>query len=224
MHVFVETNWLVDVVAPAHHQKRTAVRLLERAKAGELTLHVPTICFTEARVVVNRGKFSPRTEANALRHYVRWARDEGKTTSEDANVVFRVVDQFESRLSTEVGAVDSRLQDVMDSPGLRAFALSEAMLSASRDLALRDPALESFDQAILAAILVRSGEVMAEHTVDRCFFCEKDHHLLPWDRNGDPRPTLRAMYDLHRVWVYDDWEMTEGPWDGWPEEPPPRSR
>jgi hypothetical protein len=33
--VLVETNWVVDVVAPAHFQNPQAIKLLERAQAGE---------------------------------------------------------------------------------------------------------------------------------------------------------------------------------------------
>ena len=58
-HVFVETNWVVDVLAPAHHREPSAVRLQDRAVDGELTLHVPSICFTEARKVIpNRFKIN----------------------------------------------------------------------------------------------------------------------------------------------------------------------
>jgi len=39
-HVFVETNWLHDYAAPAHHKVPDAVTLLERARRGEFTLHI----------------------------------------------------------------------------------------------------------------------------------------------------------------------------------------
>jgi predicted nucleic acid-binding protein len=50
--VLVETNWVVDFIAPAHLQSPQAVQLLQRAQAGEFELYVPAICLTEARETV----------------------------------------------------------------------------------------------------------------------------------------------------------------------------
>ena len=47
-HVFVETNWLPDYAAPAHHKVPDAVRLLERGQRGEFILHIPNVSFMEA--------------------------------------------------------------------------------------------------------------------------------------------------------------------------------
>lgn len=47
--VLVETNWVVNVVAPAHLEGLQAFQLLSRAEAGEFELHLPAMCLTEAR-------------------------------------------------------------------------------------------------------------------------------------------------------------------------------
>ena len=47
--VLVETNWVVDVMAPAHLQSPQAIQLLQRAQAGEFKLYFPAICLAEAR-------------------------------------------------------------------------------------------------------------------------------------------------------------------------------
>ncbi len=47
--VLVETNWVVDVIAPAHLQSPQAIQLLQRAQAGEFKLYLPAICLAEAR-------------------------------------------------------------------------------------------------------------------------------------------------------------------------------
>lgn len=52
--VLVETNWVMDVIAPAHLQNPQAIQLLTRAQAGEFDLYVPAICLTEARETVPR--------------------------------------------------------------------------------------------------------------------------------------------------------------------------
>jgi len=43
-HVFVETNWVVECAAPAHHKTPAALELLKRAASGELKLYLPVIC------------------------------------------------------------------------------------------------------------------------------------------------------------------------------------
>lgn len=74
--VLVETNWIVDVIAPAHLQSPQAIQLLQRADAGEFRLFVPAICLAEARETIPR-RFTPRSRSEDLRKFVRWARDEG---------------------------------------------------------------------------------------------------------------------------------------------------
>jgi hypothetical protein len=49
LHVFVETNWLVDFAAPEYRWAFAAVELHARAARGELKLHLPTISISEAR-------------------------------------------------------------------------------------------------------------------------------------------------------------------------------
>lgn len=60
--VFVETNWVVDIVAPAHLQSVQAAQLLSFAETGEFELHLPAICLTEARETIPR-RFNPRTDS-----------------------------------------------------------------------------------------------------------------------------------------------------------------
>lgn len=51
-HVFAETNWVVDIAAPMLSRNPGATKLLARAAAGELTIHVPSISLAEARKVI----------------------------------------------------------------------------------------------------------------------------------------------------------------------------
>lgn len=46
--VLVETNWIVDIIAPAHFQSKKAAELLERATREEFKLYVPAICFMDS--------------------------------------------------------------------------------------------------------------------------------------------------------------------------------
>ena len=91
------------------------------------------------------------------------------------------------------------------------------MLMRVVDLTALDLSLNPFDQAILAAVLVRAEELWEAGERDLCF-CEIDSDLQPWDKRGDPKRPLKALYDAARVWVYGDFEFRdqERP-DNWPE-------
>ena len=56
LHVLVETNWVVDLLAPAHHRKPNAIDLLERASQGELCLHLPSLSVMEAKKVIPKDQ------------------------------------------------------------------------------------------------------------------------------------------------------------------------
>jgi hypothetical protein len=85
-HVFVETNWVVAYAAPAYMQMPTAAQLIEKARAGKLTLHLPALCLTEARHPL-RTKFQPRAAVNSVRKYLGWATREGKVEQNSADKV-----------------------------------------------------------------------------------------------------------------------------------------
>lgn len=76
--------------------------------------------------------------------------------------------------------------------------------------------LQPFDQAILAAILVRAEELRAEGIAEMDF-CELDSHLQPWDKDSNPTKPLTELYHKARVWVYGDF-LLQAPAKpaGWP--------
>jgi hypothetical protein len=60
-----------------------------------------------------------------------------------------------------------------------------------------------FDQAILAAILVRAEELIAKG-VNQMDFCELDSHLHPWDKDSRPKKRLTELYDQAHIRVHGD--------------------
>jgi predicted nucleic acid-binding protein len=152
--VLVETNWVVDLIAPAHLQGPQAAELLQRAQSSEFELYVPAICLTEARETVPR-RFAPRSRSEDLRKFVRWARDGSRVTVEDAAAAFRVFDQFDGLVANELTKVSERLDDLANYPALKIFPLSEPMLERQVSLGAMDLSLKPYDLAVLAAILVR---------------------------------------------------------------------
>jgi len=206
-HVFVETNWVVDVAAPAHHQKPAARSLLERADAGELRLHLPAVCLGEARRTIQ--KFKPRHEADAIRSFVGWGKVIGKIPDTDADVVLRILNMFEIKVNADLKRLDVTLSSLRERQGIEVFALDEAMLERAIELSAGDLGyLQPFDQTILAAVLVRAEGLRAAGAID-VSFCELDADLQPWDKNGNTKAPFKRRYDAAGLWVYGDFDLSE---------------
>src|SRR5258707_12405676 len=105
-HVFVETNWVVAYCAPGHFKLPEAVHLLQQARQGAFTLHLPSICIPEARTVI-RQRFDPAKQIASFRKYLRWAKSEGNITVEDDVVVRRVLDTYEGTAVNEFAQMDA---------------------------------------------------------------------------------------------------------------------
>jgi predicted nucleic acid-binding protein len=205
--VLVETNWVVDVVAPAHLQSPQAIQLLQRAQAGEFELFVPAICLTEARETVPR-RFTPRSRSEDFRKFVRWARDEGRVSIEDAQAAFRVFEQFDKLVANELTKVSERLDNLTRHPSLNVFPLSEPMLERQVSIGAMDISLKPYDLAVLAAVIVKS-EILQQAGCSWVGFCELDSDLQPWDKSGARKPILSNLYDNARIWVYADFLLED---------------
>ena len=214
-HVFVETNWVVACSAPAHNKTPAALELLERAAAEELTLHLPAICISEARRPLLE-RFAPRNEADRVRQYLLWAREQNFVDRADEEAARRVLDQMEGRVKADIAKIDETLRDLSARKGVQLFDLTQPMYKLCAELSHAKLNLEPFDQAILAAILVRAEELAADQIKDTDF-CELDAHLQPWDKDSRPKNPLAELYEERRIWVYADFllQAPEKP-AGWP--------
>jgi hypothetical protein len=184
-----------------------AAKLLDRARLGEFTLHMPNVCLAEARqAIVTRCQ--PRKEAAAIRGFLSWSEPAGKVTKADAAAARIVINQFESSVEDDLSRLDVTLKELAGLPFLKIFGLDEDMLHRATDLALDGIYLKPFDQSILAAVLVRSSRLWdaGERAIS---FCEIDGDLQPWDRYGNAKPPLTAAYDKAHVWVYGDFMLEQ---------------
>jgi hypothetical protein len=203
--VFVETNWVVDYCAPAHQRVPAAVELLKAANSGAIKLHLPSPCISESRSVT-RLRFQPR-EADSMRRYLKWARAQGHVKRDDDAAARRVLDQFEMLIKRDLDNLENTLDALRAERGIEIFPLDDAMLERSIALTIEKLDLKPFDNAILAAILVRAEELTKEGRSDLAF-CELDGDLQPWGKHGVDKPVLRGLYDNAHVWVYSDFTMT----------------
>jgi hypothetical protein len=215
-HVFVETNWVVDYCAPAHFKVPEAVELLSKAQRGSFTLHLPSICISEARNVIHR-RFDPVKQIASFRKYLKWAKNVGNITLEDDTVVRRVLDSYQNTAVAEFSNIEADLGALLTTQGLEAFPMNEAMLNCSLRFSGEQLDLHPFDVSVLSAILTRADELKLQDRSSELFFCELDSDLQPWSSAGNYRPRLRELYDAAHVWVYGDYGMSshDRP-DDWP--------
>src|SRR5271157_6606415 len=109
-HVFVETNWLHDYAAPAHHKVPEAVTLLERAQRGEFMLHVPNVSFAEARQSI-QTKCQP-VDGPAIHRYIRWAHKNGELNDVQADEEHRLAEKYIRDIGRELSTVPAIFKDV----------------------------------------------------------------------------------------------------------------
>jgi len=205
-HVFLETNWLVACFAPAHFQMSDASNLLYETSQGRILLHIPSICLSEARSVIRR-KFQPRSQADNLRNYLRWAKQETIVSEEKSRIVREVLDTYENVLLRELDRLEERLATLGKEPGVEVFPLTDKMLERSVQLGTERLELDPVDNSILAAVLTRADVLKSADKSSEVFFCELDSHLQPWDKFGNRRLPLAQLYDDAHVWVYGDFSM-----------------
>lgn len=203
-HVFVETNWLHDYAAPAHHKVPEAVRLLERAQQGELVLHIPNASFAEARQSI-QSKCQP-IDGPGIHRYIRWAQENGALNEQQAREAHELGEKYVQSIDKELSAAPSILNEVASLPHVEVFAFDDEMLDLANQLALTKAAQKPFDHAILAGILISSYRLWNQgaHGIS---FAELDSDLQPWGQKGGQKDDLRKLYNDAHVWVYGDFTL-----------------
>jgi hypothetical protein len=211
-HVFVESNWVFACCAPRHLRSPFAELLLQKARAGELRLHLPAICLREGGDAI-RKKCQPRVPEE-MSDFLTAARQGGSLSHESAHAVSQALNLYRSTVSREIQSLNATLDSVRTAPGVEVFALSEPMLERAIQLRVAGPdGLKPFDEAILAAILVKARTLREHHASDTDFdlaFCTRDGDLQPWTREGLPREPLFSLYEREGVWVYGDFSAVAG--------------
>jgi hypothetical protein len=126
-----------------------------------------------------------------------------------------VLSLLERQVRTDIGGLDESLESLSRDTALDVFPFDASMLEKTASLALEKLDLQPFDQAVLAAILVRSGALRSEGASEFAF-CELDADLQPWDKQGKRKEPLTSLYDAAGVWVYGDFVLkTPQRPDGW---------
>jgi hypothetical protein len=203
-HVFVETNWVFEFCAPAHRSTPEAHALADRAAAGDLVLHVPAVSLREGANAI-RQKCQP-SASKELQEFRRWAVAHGKVTRQNDAEARVFLDAYVNSVNADMAALERRVEAISGLPGLDVFALDQRMLERAIALRAEVPTLKPFDEAILAAVLIRADQVKTDPGAD-LFFCDLDGDLVPVDRRGNPRKELIAVYAAVGITVRQDFQV-----------------
>ncbi len=144
-----------------------------------------------------------------IRAFVRQVRESGDIDESAANATFDVLSRFRQYIAREKATAPGRIAALLQEAAIDVFHLDEEMLLRSTQLAAETALeLQSFDAAILAAVLVRGARLHKEG--NEVSFCTHDTDLQPWDRNGKRKDELADLLDGAGVWVYGDF-LLEAP-------------
>jgi hypothetical protein len=211
-HLFVESNWVYASCSPEHLREPAAIHLLQKARHGELRLHLPAICLREGADAI-RKKCQPRIPEE-MRKFLRAARLGGRLPVEHTEIVTQALELYRSTVSHELRTLDETVESVRNTPGVEAFALSEDMLERAIQLRTGGPSgLKPFDEAILAAVLAKARALRTLHAGDPNLdlaFCTLDGDLQPWTKERTRLEPLASLYEQEGLRVYGDFAAVAG--------------
>jgi rRNA-processing protein FCF1 len=205
-HVFLETNWLIAIAAPAHNPPPAAAELLQQAQDGRIRIYIPACCIGEAKKTI-RLKYQPK-EADRLRRFVLQAVEQNMLDQNTAESARTMLTTFERHVTSELAGLTEKLRDIANSTGIEILPLDIAVLDMSLELYFKEIDLSEFDRAVLAAVLIKGRNLRDGGEAD-VNFCDLDSNLWPWEkRTRHVRPELKKLYDDAGVWVYSDFTLT----------------
>jgi hypothetical protein len=184
-HVFVETNFLIEVARPFPGPRAEA--LLKRGQAGAVQLHIPWCSVEEAkrtlvRIIEEDLGFTSAMMKFASRAFLADPSRFAKVEVDKLKVLAEVAKA--EAIRTKDARVDAFAAN------MEVILPSQAVISTT--LAMFDvKSLKPFDEMAAGAILTRAGELYAAGERE-LFFCTLDKDdLAP----SDGRPKLKAVYD-----------------------------
>ncbi len=121
---------------------------------------------------------------------------------------------FQGQITAELDRLKDTLRDITSAAGVEVLPLDDAMLKMSIDLQFTEIKLDTFDRAILTAVLTK-GRSLRDGGATDVNFCTPDSDLLPWEKKtGRPLDELKKLYDDAGVWVYSDFTLSSPPRPG----------
>lgn len=135
-----------------------------------------------------------RDNVENIRAFIHAMRDSDAFDEPTANTAFEVLSKFEQYAWKERAEAPKRIASLLHDSAVDVIPIdNESLLRATQIAAETELALESFDLAILATILVRGGALHAEG--NEIAFCTLDADLQPWRKDGKRKQELADLFD-----------------------------
>ena len=156
VHVFVETNFLFGVFRMPSKRHRDALALKARSDAGEVKLHVPYLCFQEARHLISKSL--PSNRCTDLLEFHRFAASM-RAAIWDFDEVKKLLDAATSEVSRTKAVYQQELTEFANALGDGVLHADKAVFDFLEVLELDDDNLEYNDKLILASVLSKAREL-----------------------------------------------------------------
>jgi len=169
-HVFIETNFLFGVFRMPSKRHRNALDLKARFDVGEIKLHVPYLCFQEARHLI--AKSLPSNRCLDLLEFHRFALGTNTCTWDFAEVK-KLLDAATGEVSRTKAVYQRELAEFATVLGDGILHATRAVFDALESLDLDDDSMNYNDKLILTSILLKARELKASGA-DRLYFASLD--------------------------------------------------
>lgn len=166
--VFVETNWIVDCLAPVWFHNATATSLLQRHLDRVVEIHVPVVAIHEARKQLS--KFSP-SRVQEIHNLTHWLVEHQPDLLEPLN---RAIAKGQSELQAFEKTREQRLTELHKTLGSAVFPYREEAMLLQVELAKERIQLKPFDQAILCSVVAEAQLSRENDASAETVFCTRD--------------------------------------------------
>lgn len=165
-HVFVETNFVVEVARP--FQSRDAEQLLARANAnGDIALYIPWVAIAEAKRTLDRIIREDLDFTDSMGKFVVREYRDGKITGPDKIVI----EALSKRASAARKAAIQSIESTVDAVAARATIIEPDKTVVAKVLSLfAVKSLKPFDEMILGSVLTKASELYQSGERD-LWFC-----------------------------------------------------
>jgi hypothetical protein len=184
-HVFVETNFIIDVARPFPSPDATG--LLKRAEpGGDVTLHIPWVAVAEARRTLDRIIKEDLGFTDAMSKFVVREFLGGTVSRADK----KVIDALSARASAARKAAIQTIASAVDAAAGSAALIEPGKPVVTKVLSLfAVKSLKPFDEMVLGAVLTKAAELHQQGERD-LWFCNLNKN----DFDPSNQPGLAAEY------------------------------
>lgn len=190
-HVFVETNFLIELARPVPTPRLGAAALHERARRGEIRLHLPWCSINEAKRTLSRIITEDFAFRKGLERYAASRRLQAQVRT------------LLARAKQESIEAQSQCEETVDGLCASLDIIPPSAAVVSRTLLLYPvKSLPPFDEMVLGAVLTRAEELLTAGERE-LWFCSLNKNDFGADRHDSPLSIAYRMAGLAYLENFD---------------------